>query len=47
MKTTEKDYIISLIEKEVKEKSKIIKDAKLKMEYIGKNNILISKIKTL
>lgn len=43
----EVNYLIFLIEKEVKEKEKTIKDVKLKMEYIGKNNILISKIKTL
>ena len=47
MKTTEKDYIISLIKKEVKAKVKTIKDSNLKMLYIGKNNILISKIKEL
>ena len=47
MKTREKEYIISLIEKEVKEKAKTIKDINLKMQYIGKNNILINKIKEL
>jgi len=43
----EVNYLISLIEKEVKEKAKTIKDINLRTRYIGKNNILISKIKTL